>query len=319
MATAQLPQATTIKDYEPLNSSTIRGKFAVGLGLFLVLLTGGLWYVAWGDLPSSIDRPNLPPNMFAGFMFCFFGAPGLFLVALGALDLRRQSRVRHERELYPNEPWRWDHSWSTDATTDIGLRQVSQGLLAWMMGLGIIVPVNYVFIAEADFSFAAFGLLVLGLLDLILLLSFGTMIYRILAQLLHGRGRLRYQQYPLRLGERAELSLQPHAAFDDVEELKVTVRCVEEQCEARRTTGNTSDAGRATTVRKIGLQHYSVEQTIPGDDVRSSEAVPLTFELPDAPELQSRLSEVPSTHWELLVVGKRPGIDFNKRFLLPVY
>ena len=58
MATAQLPQATTIKDYEPLNSSTIRGKFAVGLGLFLVLLTGGLWYVAWGDLPSSIDQTN---------------------------------------------------------------------------------------------------------------------------------------------------------------------------------------------------------------------------------------------------------------------
>jgi hypothetical protein len=286
----------------------------LGLGSFFVLLTAFFWYVAWGELPSSIERPNLPPNLFAAFTFCFFGAPGLFLLALGIVDLRREAHVRQERELYPHEPWRWDYGWDTNGTSDIGLRQSMKGLVGVILAVGIVAPINCVFISEADFSLAIVGFVVLGLFDLILLLSLGTVLYRIITQVVHGRARLKFQHFPLRLGERVELALQSHPAFDDVQELTATLRCVEEQSEARLTTRTGSGSGKTTTVTKVGLQRYCEKNTISDDEVRS-----FTFELPADPDLQTRLSEVPSLHWELLVVGKRPEGDCQKRFLLPIY
>jgi len=41
--------------------------------------------------------------------------------------------------------------------------------------------------------------------------------------------------------------------------------------------------------------------------------------LPDNPDYVSRLSERPARFWELEVKGKTPGVDYQERFLLPVY
>jgi len=43
------------------------------------------------------------------------------------------------------------------------------------------------------------------------------------------------------------------------------------------------------------------------------------YSWPADPELRTELSATATRHWELLVVSRRPGIDYEKRFLLPVY
>ena len=40
---------------------------AVAVGVGLVLVTAGLAWVAWGDLPASVERPELPPGLFVAF------------------------------------------------------------------------------------------------------------------------------------------------------------------------------------------------------------------------------------------------------------
>lgn len=319
MSTDQQQTRVKLKDYDLLHGSTIRGKFALIVGTLFVLITAGYCYVAWGDLPTGVKRPSLPPDLFAGFVISIFGAPGLLLTLIGMKDLTRQAYVRRESEVYPNEPWHWDYPWPQNGPADIGLVQTMKGLFGVLMGIGILFPINYILIREVEFPFSVFGLVVIGLFDLILLISLGTVLYRILVQVVHRGSKLGCSQFPLRLGQQAELTLSPCAAMENLEGLTCTLRCVEEQCEARRSSRIGSDVGRGTTVTKHAYQLYSEERSVPADQLRVNEAVRLSFHLPESAELRTRLAETPSQHWELIVQGKRPGLDYYKRFLLPVY
>jgi hypothetical protein len=311
--------ARRISGYEPLHGSTMRGGFALGVGVVLLLITASLCWVAWGDLPPSIDRPTVPPNVFAAFAFCFFGATGLFLTCVGVLDLRRAALAARQREIFPHEPWRWDYAWNDRTARDISLRQAAQGALGLTLGLGVIAPLNYVVLYKVDSSFRIFPLCIVGLFDLLLLISLGTVVYRIAAQVVHGRAKLRLADFPLRLGERAELSLAPLAGLRNAQELQCTLRCVEEQCEARRGPNTRPDAGRTTTVNKIGIEHFCAARTLAGDELRPDESLTVAFDLPGDATLQTRLSGTAPLYWELVLEAKRPGIDLYKRLLLPVY
>lgn len=319
MTTDTMPDRVKLENYDLLFGSTIRGKFALIVGMVLVLITAGYCYVAWGDLPSGIDRPNLPPNLFAAFMICIFGVPGLFVLLIGWKDVRREAFVRRESEVYPHEPWHWDFSWPDNSAADIGLAQAFKGLFGVLMGIGIILPANYFLIREVEFPFSVFGLVVMVLFDLILLISLGTVLNRILVQFAHRGCKLSISEFPLRLGSPIQLTLSPCRAWEDVENLKCTLRCVEEECELRRQTMAGSQVSRGRTVTKVAFQLYAEEQTITGEQIRANEPVTLSFGLPSQSELQTRLAKTPSQHWELIVEGKRPGLDLHKRFLLPVY
>lgn len=319
MSATLLPTPVKIEGYEPLHGSTIRGKLALGFGLLLLGLTVGLCYVAWGRLPSGVARPTAPAPLISLFAIGCFGLPALLLLWVGVADLRQTRRVRQGRVLFPHEPWRWDYAWTGQRTGDIGLRMAGWGLIGWILGVGIVAPINYVALAERGDSFAVVKLLAVGLFDLFLLLSLGTVVYRVAVRFWHGSGTLTLSQFPLRLGESATLTLQPLAALNNVQELRCTLRCVEEPCEARQSHHAGGESARGRTVTKIGLQRYADELTLAGADLARNAPLPLTFELPDERSLRSQLSDWPPRHWELVVQGKRPGPDLEQRFLLPVY
>jgi len=316
MATIQSTQPVRIAGYEPLVGSTMRGRAALSIGLLLSAITGGLLWVAWGDLPSGVERPNVSPELFSMFVLGPFGAPGFFLTLLGILDVRRDARVRNERQVYPSEPWRWDFRWRGPEVSDIGLKQASRGLFALLLAVGVIGPVGYfAFTAEAPWS----ARMVVGIFAVLLSLSLGTVVYRFAAQLIHGRSRLRFDRFPLRLGEPIELTLVPSGSLADVRDLRFTLRCVKEQFEKRRTTGAGHQNGSHTTTTTIAFERHHDEATVERPDFAASQAIHVSFQLPDVPELATHLSHDPPQYWELSVVGERPGVDFQKRFVLPVY
>jgi hypothetical protein len=73
-------------------------------------------------------------------------------------------------------------------------------------------------------------------------------------------------------------------------------------------------------VTTVGYERYREQRTLDSFTLqRGPFGVELMFDLPDDAELRTRLSDRPPLYWELVVDGDRPGIDYHKRFLLPVY
>jgi len=305
-----------LRDYEFLTGSTLRGGVAVGA--FLLLLMAGFAWVAFGDLPRGVEAPKLSPAVFTAFGACLFGAPGLFVLSMGLGDLRRNARVREGRRRQPAEPWRWDYTWPDRDAPDVGLAQACKGAVGCLVGIGIVVPINYVTLFEADPPFAYFAQFGVGFFDLLLLLSLGTVLHRIAAQIRHRGVTLRLQETPLRLDRRAHLTLLPHPVLADVEALDCTLRCVEEVCEARRHGRVGPEVSPGTTVTKAALEHYAEQRRIELRGGAGSGAT-LRFDLPEDAQLRTRLTDAPSLHWELMVEARRPGLDLAKRFLLPIY
>ena len=58
---------------------------------------------------------------------------------------------------------------------------------------------------------------------------------------------------------------------------------------------------------------------VPNGRLEAGQQLPLTFELPDDPELVNRLSERPVSYWQVVVEGNVGGADHRSLFFVPVY
>lgn len=308
----------TIPGYEPLTGSTIRGSAALAIGGFLILLTGLLWWVAWGDLPEWVDKPNVSPMAFTLITFGSFGMIGLYLLALGIIDSVKKISKENKKKLRPGEPWYWDYSWDSAESADISFRQTLKRFLGLTLAAGIVLPLNYVAFTKASSTMPK---VVVGVFDALLLLSFATLCYRLLAYLIHGRSKVRYNRFPLALGEEVQLTLLAGSAIENLEQLSCTIRCIEEQYQQRQTPAahTAGSAGTSTTVELVGIERFSKTTELGALELAAGAAPTLVFELPQDPELRSRLTDQPALYWDLIVKGKRSGVDYHKRFLLPVY
>ncbi|MEQ8790240.1 MAG: hypothetical protein RIC55_28345 [Pirellulaceae bacterium] len=311
------PQRVKVSGYEsPLSSSTLRGKSALVVGGGLALIVAFLCWAAWGELPYGVEPPNVPPIVFTAIAVGVFGLPGLYLLATGLRDVLTDRRNAELRALHPTEPWRYDYRWNETESTDLGLRGVGRSLLGCVLVAGILFPFHYLAFAE---RLPIFAFVFIGLFDLLVSLAFGVLAYRVLAEVVHGRSRLRFGAFPFRLGETARLELLPTGRLDDVQSLRCTLRCVEEQCEAVESYNPGPGAKRTRTVILVGFERYAAQQVVEGDATQGGGGIELAFDLPNDPELETRLADRNAIYWELDVEGERPGINYHKRFLVPVY
>ncbi|MCA9504979.1 MAG: hypothetical protein H6748_14430 [Spirochaetaceae bacterium] len=312
--------ARRIPGYEPLVSSTIRGGTALGIGLFLVSLCVGAAWVAFGDLPAGVERPNVSPAVFMTVVGGIFGMPGLYLIGQGLVDRRGEARRRRARASRPDEPWLWDHAWHVDGAADLSLRQAVSGALGLGLAVAILVPLHLVFLGEEGPRDALLPTFVLGLFDLLVAISFLTVVHRLAYRFVRGAAHVRFGRFPFRLGERATLRLEPHAAWSRAQDVVAVLRCVEETCEARRGANGPGGDGPTTQVSKVGLEHCRLEQRLPEAALRSGHGVELVFDLPDDACLGTRLGDRPSWHWELTILTGPEGARRERaRFLVPVY
>ncbi|MEZ4334110.1 MAG: hypothetical protein R3F35_20360 [Myxococcota bacterium] len=312
-------EVAPIAGYEPLQSSTIRGGSALVVGLLLLAIALGGTLVACVDLGPRVPRPNVPSAVMVACVVGVFGGPGLFLLVLGLHDTRAARRLADARRVHAGEPWRFDHGWRAEGTEDLGLRQALMGLVGWLLAVAILVPLHLVFLGEVRGGVPWLAALVLGLFDLLVAIGLATLLLGLFLRLIRGPARLRFGAFPLRLGERVELFLAPHPSFARAASIHCVLRCVEETNEARR-VASTTQSGQTIEVRKVGREHARLEQTLPSEVLRMGGEARLVFALPTDPALRTRLSALPSRHWELLVQTGEGGLRRDRaRFLVPVY
>jgi len=134
-------------------------------------------------------------------------------------------------------------------------------------------------------------------------------VYFLLRALKYGQSELRWKRFPFFLGEALEVEFVNAHGFGRFRSLTLTLRCIEERIESR---------GDSTSVVCYELYADTVRMEEGGEYNAGDGALPLAFPLP-ADGRPTALSLHPPVYWELEVKADTPGVDFETRFLVPVY
>lgn len=277
---------------------------AIGFGsIFLAVGLGLLALVSqrYSEMPEE-------KGLLAGAGVCllFAGAGAFFIVngVSGVLAARRRRRLLAEN---PAEPWLADHAWP-------GSRIPADRRGGLVHGLGCLV-VACLFLAP--FNWFAFGSsespllvkIIVGLLDLGPPILVAGLVHEQWKRARWGRAHLDLDAFPVYVGQRLGARLVPARRLAEGK-LELTLRCIEERHETRR-------SGTKNTNVVVAYCHHEAQQAI-DLAVTDGDGVRISFDLPrEAPG--TRLSESPPTYWELRASAETPGVDFEEIFLLPVY
>ncbi|QIN77290.1 hypothetical protein GBA65_00800 [Rubrobacter marinus] len=293
---------------------------AAGYGWTAVLV--GLAFAAAGGtlLPFALAplyEPGGPPDVTTTLVGVVFGVlfvtAGLWLAAFGLLGASRRRGVRRGREMYPGEPWRWDHGWDESGIRDDARRRPVVWALRLVALALFLVPFNAVaFSGELPWwGRLGFGLVAVTF-DLVALYSLYRFARSLTQLLRYGSGGLAYGRFPFFLGEDLDVVLRPARELPGVP-LKATLRCVLERYEDRGTRSEPSPTA-------VAYELYSDEKTAaaPSGVAGRGLGVGLSFRLPEGLP-STDLAGPPLTYWELEVRGEGPGADYEVTFLVPIY
>jgi len=242
-----------------------------------------------------------------------FGLAGLYMIWIGLRRLRRRAVAARLRELHPGEPWLWDHSWSRQGARG----DVRRRALAAVAGAGafavFLAPFNVIAFGMDGVSPRALWVGVVVVFDLVTVGIIVHAIYLVMRWLKYGVATVTFGRFPFVLGEEGTIHFEGTARGEPPRTLTATLRCVEEAYE-------TSGSGKNRSTKTVCYEVHADTRTV--DDVRGRwegrRGLALSYVFPAAAP-PTRLSERPPRYWELEIGAEVPGIDYQGRFLLPVY
>lgn len=155
--------------------------------------------------------------------------------------------------------------------------------------------------------------IIVTLFDLGLILATVELGRRFLAALKYGSSALEYARFPCFTGDRVDLRWLPPSGLENAARLTFVLRCVEEWLEYEST-----GEGRRVTI--IHEQLWAATRMIEGPaDSRVNQPISLSFELPATVPGSKLSGMLPAIFWELEVSAEATGVDFQERYLVPIY
>jgi len=252
------------------------------------------------------DMPVWAIEIFAGMFF--FG--GLFFFAHGIHGAIRKATYRREAAQSPSEPWLYDFHWRREGVAFSAFDDMLERLLAAMVWTTFLLPFAWVGINVHGAWPFLLAVIIFGLAGLIFWFRWAQMLLDLLR---YGNSFLTYESLPYALGGtlRARLRSPHHVSL--IDELSLTLRCVQEKYVTSGTGSN-----RSTQVVCYELYKDSTVcdrnrlAGLAGNDI------PIEFRLP-ADEPATNLAATPPIYWEIEAKGKARGVDYEAVFLVPVY
>lgn len=302
------PSRVWLRNHATQAGTTIKGRAAilfggafVGMGVFILLITTGV-------IPTKDPAANAPMwliSVCAGV----FAVPGLWVMSYGVRTSIADARVLRQSHRFPDSPWMYDYAWNERGTTYSDLRPIRQSLLFLVILGGLATPGHWIAWEEGrDVWFLWIGM---GVLDLCLVIGFCFLCRATLRLVRFGRSRLRYDRFPFFLGDRLAVTWMRPRGMTHGGKLSCKLRCIQETFESAGNEGG-------QVVRAYAI--YEDEQTIepPMDRPSGFAEVPLSFALPTG-DFDTRLRDHPPRYWQLEIRGECRGVDYQARFLAPVY
>ena len=293
-------------DHKTLHPVLVRGLWLSALGL--PFLCGGAYILAIGT--GLVDRTEAksdgPNSVIVAFGFAFAVA-GLGLIVEGALDALRRARLRARERKYRGDPWLADHDWNGGVIT--ASRRDSPVRLVMAAAIWVAVTLTAYKWLQRD---GVDSMQTLGL-GVILLAMAALLVYSLVlaaGRLKYGRPWIEVDSPPTCPGETLSGRLHCRIGLSRFRRFELALRCVEE----RRLS---YEVGNKRTVTTACYQLALLEVVVSGTEVEAG-ALPFSFEVPPT-AMGSRLNARLALYWELEVTGVRDGVDFKKRFLVPIY
>ena len=282
----------------PRGSTTDGGGCLFAFGLpFMAAGLGAAWAVHLDPSTANVPLP-------AVYAFC-----GLFVLVGFGLSLHgirtsvarwRRARIRRQ---YPNDPWRADYAWDPKGDRERPIAKAINGLFGLAVFAIFLAPFNVWMANDPN----TVGVIILGIFDLLLVASIGFWLYDLGKGLKYGAGWVRYERFPYFLGDRLDVRLGFRGRLDKFEKVIVTLRFIKERPQ-------TSGKSQSVLCRQTWAEVLEFDPRV----LRGATDLPVSIELPTG-EYTTRLSEAPAQYWEIELHGVAPGIDFQSRFLVPVY
>lgn len=275
----------------------------------------GIPFMAAGGIPGLImlngggNSSRHAPIWIVGVVVGVFFLSGLFFFVHGIHGMIRKAAWKRAAARMPGEPWLYDHHWCREGIAYSAFDEMLKRLLAVLGWNLFLVPFAWVGL-HGPRPFLVFAGL-FALFGLFLWYRWWTMLLDLLR---YGNSYLSYEGFPYSLGGPLRAQLRTPRHVEKIDELKLTLRCVQE----KYVTTRGADNRRTTQV--VCYELYRDVATLDHARLASFAGgpIPVEFRVP-ADQPQTNLAATPPTYWEIEANGKAQGVDYQAFFLAPVY
>lgn len=266
-------------------------------------------FIGWIATNGNPAGKHAPVWVIGAFGAMFF-LGGLFFFVHGLLGVARKSAWRREAAKYPGEPWRYDLHWHREGIAFSAFDDMLKRLLSALLWNAFLVPFAWIGAKERGAWPFLFAAGIFGLLGLIFWYRWAARLFDLLR---YGNSFLAYDSFPYSLGGTLRARLRSPHHLSAIDELTLTLRCVQEKYV-------TSGTGQNRSTNVVCYELYQNVSTLNRDQLTglAGNDIPMEFRLPtDQPA--TTLAATPPTYWEIEAKGKARGADYEATFLVPVY
>jgi len=275
----------------------------------LPFLACGIFMMA-GAFNMLHGRKSAPTWLIVTFgSFFLFG--GLFFSIHGLLGVIRKAAYHRHVAAHPGQPWLADYHWRPDGISFSAFRSMLGRLAGVIVWYAFLVPFGWV---GLNVRGPGRLFLVVSVLFGLIGLFFWARWLQMLRELLrYGSSYLAYDSFPYFIGGTVQARLRVSRHFDSLDDLTITLRCVQEKYV-------TSGQGKNRSTNVVCYELYSDVATFTHEQLAgaASSYLPISFRLPDN-EPTTRLTDTPPTYWQIEARGQAHGGGYEAYFLLPVY
>jgi hypothetical protein len=291
----------------PTQSATaIDGWKSVFFGL--PFLAAGIFIA--GAALDYIGGSKHAPNWLIGLIGFFFFAAGAFLIIHGLRGVAQKSKYDSEARTAPHEPWLYDHLWQREGIAFSAFNTMLQRFVAALVWNAFLIPFFWIGLTQRGAWVCAIFAGLFALVGLVFLSRWAQMLAELLR---YGNSFLDYNSFPYFLGSTMSGRLRAPNHLADIDELTLTLRCVQERY-------ITSGSGDNRSTKVVCFELYSDSQTLSRVQLAaySNHSIPVEFTLPESQPTTS-LTSTPPTYWEIEANGKSSKVNLQAFFLVPVY
>ena len=262
-------------------------------------------------IPLPSDAHDFAISAFLPIVGAFFVAAAAGRIVLGIWFLLRENRQANARHSYSTSPSPWlaDYPWNQES--------ISGSTRERLLRIVKIECIILISIAAASIVLGMFNpgvvLLFIYICLCIAALPLPWAIYLLTKLKRIGCPKLLFNTFPYFAGDRVSLQLvltQPNTSFEN-KGVQAVVRAIEER------TGRI-EVGRRTTSWTAGCAEiYS--QEVRAEISPDHQSLSVAFTLPADIQGSNLADFAGPRYWELDVRARVNGLDFQERFLLPVY
>ena len=295
-----------LQNHRTQSAAPINGWSSVVFGLPFMAAGAFIGWVATNGNRAGKHAPDWLIGVIAG-MFFF---SGVFFFVHGLRDMARKAAYRREAAQRPGEPWLYDYHWHREGIAFSAFGDMLKRLMAALVWTAFLIPFGWVgTTGRSAWPFLVVTAIV-GLFGLIFWFRWAAMLLDLLR---YGNSYLNYESFPYSLGGTLHARLRSPHHVSAIDELTLTLRCVQERYV---TTGT----GRNRSTSVVCYELFRDTLTFDRDKLTGLAGgdIPIEFRLPsDQPT--TNLAATPPIYWEIEAKGKASGADYEAVFLIPVY